>query len=919
MRPTGAKERGAQVNLGLHHKIVGSAAAGIVIALLCVGGVFSALLERQYDEDARKHLDEAFGQFDRLLADRRTRLESLADALVRRADLAARLNLVTRYAGQEDQKIFDEEKRLLAEALAQAVAGTSVRRIGLYDLDGRLVAFHAVLQGGMEATGFGYRIGEGASAFRTRRGEGLPAGMAPARSGPLPAQLRPLLKGGEGGGIVLAVEAPVYRRHPGAEADPVGSLLVEDVLEGGFVQAVSHAAGHGFALSGPDGTILSAGDMDRASFAAYRNIATAEGWKSVPAEIGVMGIGSLSLQDGKRAAIGFVAGRADVLAPLAAFRKSLFWSLTLLAGLLLPVGYVLIRRLVLRPVGALMEGVAALKQGEVRGLAGFRSTDELGVLAQSFQDMAAAVRDREARLRKAYDSLELLVEERTRALTAEIEERRQTEVALMDSQEKLRLIFIGAADAIVMIDQKGVIGSVNPAAERMFGYRADEMVGRNVSMLMPEPHRSAHDGYLARYLKTGEGTVVGHRREVRAVRRDGTRFPIELSVSAAASEEGTFFTGILTDITRRKETEVLVTKLSRAVEQSPAIVLITDTKGVIEYVNPCFTQVTGFTPEEVLGKTPAMLKSGRMDEEIYAAMWRTIASGRTWHGEFHNRRKDGGEYWVSASVSPITRDDGVISHFVAVEEDITERKALERELRQAKELAEYANRAKSDFLSRMSHELRTPMNAILGFAQLLDNVPKEPLSQKQKEYVGHILAGGNHLLELINEVLDLARIESGRLALAMEVCDVRPLLADCLLLAETLAGRRAVAVEDLTGEDPLPALRVDATRFRQILINLLSNAVKYNREGGNVRLRADLRDGKTLRIVVEDTGPGIPEERQGELFQPFSRLGAEQTDVEGSGIGLTITRRLVEQMGGEIGFHSVPGKGTTFWIDFPTA
>ena len=904
--------------LGLHHKIVGSAAAGILIALLCVGGVFSALLERQYEEDARKHLDEAFGQFDRLLQDRRTRLESLADALVRRADFAARLNLVTRYAGQEDQKIFDEEKRLLAEALAQAVAGTSVRRIGLYDPEGRLVAFHAVLQGGMEATGFGYRIGEGAGAFRTRRGDGLPAGMAPVRGGPLPLQLRPLLKGGEGG-IVLAVEAPVYRRHPGAEADPVGSLLVEDVLDGGFVQAVSHAAGHGFALSATDGAILSAGDMDRASFAAYRDIAAAEGWKSVPAEGGVMGIGALPLQDGKRAAIGFVASRADVLAPLAAFRTSLFWALALLGGLLLPVGYVLIRRLVLRPVGALMEGVEALKQGEVRGLAGFRSTDELGVLAQAFQDMAAAVRDREARLRKAHDSLELLVEERTRALTAEIEERRQTEMALMDSQEKLRLIFVGAADAIVTIDQKGIIGSANPAAERMFGYRIDEMLGRNVSMLMPEPHRSAHDGYLARYLKTGEGTVVGHRREVRAVRGDGTRFPIELSVSAAASEEGTFFTGIITDITRRKEAEVLVTKLSRAVEQSPAIVLITDTRGAIEYVNPRFTQVTGFTPEEVLGKTPAMLKSGRMDEEIYAAMWRTIASGRTWHGEFHNRRKNGGEYWVSASISPITREDGVISHFVAVEEDITERKTLERELRQAKEEAEYANQAKSDFLSRMSHELRTPMNAILGFAQLLDNLPKEPLSLKQKEYVGHILAGGHHLLELINEVLDLARIESGRLVLAMEVCDVRPLLADCLLLAETLAGRRGIAVEDLTGDDALPALRVDATRFRQILINLLSNAVKYNREGGIVRLRADLRDGKTLRIAVEDTGPGIPEERQGELFQPFSRLGAEQTDVEGSGIGLTITRRLVEQMGGAIGFRSDPGKGATFWIDFPRA
>jgi signal transduction histidine kinase len=314
-----------------------------------------------------------------------------------------------------------------------------------------------------------------------------------------------------------------------------------------------------------------------------------------------------------------------------------------------------------------------------------------------------------------------------------------------------------------------------------------------------------------------------------------------------------------------------------------------------------------------------MLKSGRVPETVYAAMWRTISAGRTWQGEFHNRRRDGTEYWVSASISPIAQDDGVISHFVAVEEDITGRKDLERQLRQAKEMADTANQAKSEFLTRMSHELRTPMNAILGFAQLLDNVPSEPLSEKQKEYVGYILTGGRHLLDLINEVLDLARIESGRLSLAVETIDVRPILADGLVLAETLAAPRGIRVEDLSGDLALPRLRVDSTRFRQVLINLLSNAVKYNVEGGEVRLRASMEDGERLRIAVEDTGPGIPADRRAEIFVPFNRLGAERTDVEGSGIGLTITRKLVEQMGGEIGFESEVGRGTTFWVDFPAA
>lgn len=492
------------------------------------------------------------------------------------------------------------------------------------------------------------------------------------------------------------------------------------------------------------------------------------------------------------------------------------------------------------------------------------------------------------------------------------------------------------------------------------------------------------------------------------------------------------------------EVQETLRKLSRAVEESPASILITDAAGQIEYVNRKFCELTGYTAAEVKGRNPRILKTGHSAPEKYKDLWGSLAAGREWHGEFLNRRKDGTTFWEMASISPLKDPDGRITHFLAVKEDITQRKAMEENLRavraeydslvssirqgvskvdlsgtitfanaahdamygfspggsvgrkvwdlahpddagdmiaffrrvlterpeptpyvcrhvrrdgsemvvqtdwgyeygpggevvafvtvmaditdrrraeillqEAKEEAERANRAKSEFLSRMSHELRTPLNAIIGFGQLLQFNPKEPLSSKQGEAVGHILQGGRHLLELINEVLDLARIEAGRLELSVEDVDACRLLGDCLPLIQPLAGARGIDLRVQTGR-PAP-VRADYTRLKQVLLNLMSNAVKYNRDGGSVSVvLADAPNGM-LRIDVTDTGPGIPEERQADLFEPFNRLGAENTEVEGTGIGLTITKRLIEAMGGRIGLVSRPGEGTTFWVEVPAA
>lgn len=230
-----------------------------------------------------------------------------------------------------------------------------------------------------------------------------------------------------------------------------------------------------------------------------------------------------------------------------------------------------------------------------------------------------------------------------------------------------------------------------------------------------------------------------------------------------------------------------------------------------------------------------------------------------------------------------------------------------------------ANQAKSKFLSAMSHELRTPMNAVLGFAQLLDQDTSEPLTESQKEFVNEILRSGHHMTDLINGVLDLARIDSGAIDVDLTDCAPGPMIAASLKMVSGAAERRGVTLASKVAEGDLPKIKVDALRFKQALINLLSNAVKYNCPNGEVTIECRVIDGATLRTTVSDTGEGIPSAMKDRVFEPFERLGAENSNIPGTGIGLTVTKQLIESMGGAIGFESTVGKGSTFWIESPVS
>jgi signal transduction histidine kinase len=305
-------------------------------------------------------------------------------------------------------------------------------------------------------------------------------------------------------------------------------------------------------------------------------------------------------------------------------------------------------------------------------------------------------------------------------------------------------------------------------------------------------------------------------------------------------------------------------------------------------------------------------------------MWQDLLTKGYWRGEIWDKRKNGEIHAKFLTINTILNKEGEIYRYLAIFSDITAHKQYEAEIKRlssselnkAKLDAEKANRAKSDFLSSMSHELRTPMNAVLGFAQVLES---EDLTEDQLDSVKEILTAGHHLLELINEVLDLSKIESDNLGLTLEVLDLKPILQKCLSLVQSLAIKNGIKIIDTISPDCQFSVFADELRIKQVLLNLISNAIKYNRVDGCIILSCEKTDSKTLKISVEDTGTGLSVEQLSKLFQPFERLNAKNSTIEGTGIGLVISKKLMEAMNGRIGVSSIEGKGSCFWIEIPMA
>lgn len=348
-----------------------------------------------------------------------------------------------------------------------------------------------------------------------------------------------------------------------------------------------------------------------------------------------------------------------------------------------------------------------------------------------------------------------------------------------------------------------------------------------------------------------------------------------------------------------------------------SIVSTSDLAGRITYVNDKFCEISGYSREELIGQNHRIVKSDRHPPEFYKELWQTISRGENWQGEICNHKKNGDEYWVESTIVPFFDTRSRVEHYISIRTDITPLMHAKEEMQAAKLVAERANQAKTEFLSAMSHELRTPMNAIMGFSQVMFDDKDNPLTAEQAENLAEIDTASKHLLSLINEVLDLSRIEAGRMEVQLGPVSVMSVIEDCTRLVAPIADASNISINVDLRQCENMWVMADKTRLKQALINIFSNAIKYNNENGKVTFACAPVNNNMIRLSITDTGSGISLEDQSRIFSPFERLGASAGAVEGTGIGLGITRCLIELMQGSMGVKSVLGEGSCFWFDLP--
>jgi PAS domain S-box-containing protein len=492
------------------------------------------------------------------------------------------------------------------------------------------------------------------------------------------------------------------------------------------------------------------------------------------------------------------------------------------------------------------------------------------------------------------------------------------------SEARYSQLLDAAPDAIVVIGEDGRIQIVNVRTEKLFGYVRSELVGQHLDVLIPERFRKTHSGHLARFFVTPTARSMGSGLELFGRCKDGTELPIEVSLSPLHAEGGVTISAAIRDISERKRMEasakLLADRLASAVESIQDAFALFDDNDRLVLCNSVYRRLIGDAlPGPLVGRSYEHLLDAWIDDiafadEVERARFRAERLTRRRHDQttsFDLRMRDGRTLRV---IDRRTAEGGIVKTIW----DLTDDVHLAEELREARKIADAANGAKSEFLSSMSHELRTPLNAILGFAQLLQLDKKEPISDRHQLHVQQILKGGQHLLRLIDDILDLSRIEAGGISMSTEPVSVRELLDEVTATLVPMAARHGLQVEVGALPPKLPLVAADRTRLAQIFMNFGSNAIKYNRPAGKVTFIVSTPTPGYVRVAVRDNGIGIPSGMQDKLFQPFQRAGQETGPIEGTGIGLVITKRLAQLMQGDVGFRSVSDEGSEFWVDIPS-
>lgn len=496
----------------------------------------------------------------------------------------------------------------------------------------------------------------------------------------------------------------------------------------------------------------------------------------------------------------------------------------------------------------------------------------------------------------------------------DITERKQAEAALRESETKYRTLITQSPDGIFIVDLNGNFLSVNQSMCDILKYSETELLSMKIWDIVTEQHHAQLNKRIGE-ISRGESAFGALEYEIRG--QDGVLHQSEvLSAPYYSGTKLIGFQGIGRDITERKLAEEKIRILSSGVEQSPAIIVLTDTTGKILYVNKKFEEVTGYSSAEVIANNPNILKSGTKSQTEYESLWNTILSGNIWTGEFLNKRKNGELYWESASISSIKDEHEIITHFIAIKEDITEKKKMIEDLITAKEKAEEMSRLKSSFLANMSHELRTPLIGIMGFAEILSTSIED---QELVEMADIINKSGKRLSDTLNLILDLSRIEANKINIFTENVNVVDITKTCVSNFSGAALLKNLTLETIIHENNIIA-RLDERLTIGVLNNLINNAIKYTNNGGVVvETGMEKCEGKPwVYVSIKDTGIGIAEKDYEIIFHEFRQVSEGfGRNFEGVGLGLTISKKITSLMGGTISVKSQLGIGSVFTVRFP--
>ncbi len=620
----------------------------------------------------------------------------------------------------------------------------------------------------------------------------------------------------------------------------------------------------------------------------------------------------------------------EVFAPVYRMRTFglMILGLTLFAAIL---GAILFSRRMVSTLKTLSRSAQNIAAGNLQQRVSVEGRDEMGQLAGAFNTMTERLNASNRKREIAENDLRQLNQEleyRVAARTADLE---QANVAMMVKEEEIRSVVEHMVDCVVTIDEKGIVRSANPVVEKIFGYTRDEVIGQNVSMLMPEPHRSSHDGYIERYTRTGQAHIIGIGREVEGLHKNGERIALYLAVSEYFVGGNRYFTGILRDVRERKQAEEALSRseqrLRAIVDNMNAFVGEVMPDGTLVEVNRVALEVGGLKNQDVIGKrfeetgwfsyAPAVQAQTR--EDIKQAL-----SGQIVRHDMDMRIAGGGLMTIDFMLVPVRDAEGRVVKLILSGVDISERARIMKDLEQARLEAEQANQAKSAFLAAMSHEIRTPMNGVIG---MVDVLQQTSLSGYQVEMVNLIRESAFALLDIIEDILDFSKIEAGRLEIERVSTHVADVVEKACGMLEHLTTKKGVELTLFIDPAIPEEVLGDALRLRQVLVNLINNAIKFScgqQQPGRVSVRALLAkhgpDQVTVEFQIIDNGIGMDEETQSRLFTSFTQGDASTTRrFGGTGLGLAISRHLVELMGGEIAVQSAPGKGSTFTVRLPFA